>query len=72
MARRRRACWRREVVTADGKLRTVNAGRDADLFWGLKGGGGGSLGVVTSVTLKTHELPEFFGFAGLTIKAAIR
>ena len=59
-----------EVVTADGKLRTVNAARDPDLFWGLKGGGGGSLAAVTSLTLKTHDLPDFFGFAGLTIKAA--
>ncbi|MGZ5926674.1 MAG: FAD-binding oxidoreductase, partial [Rhizomicrobium sp.] len=38
-----------EVVTADGGLRIVNAGRDGDLFWGLKGGGGGSLAAVTSV-----------------------
>ena len=59
-----------EVVTADGKLRIVNAGRDGDLFWGLKGGGGGSLAAVTSVTLRTHDLPDFFGFAGMTIKAA--
>ena len=59
-----------EIVTADGKLRTINACRDADLFWGLKGGGGGSLGVVTKLTLKTHTLPEFFGYADCTIKAA--
>jgi len=58
-----------EMVTADGKLRTVNARRDADLFWGLKGGGGGSLGVVTKVTLKTHDLPERFGFVGCKISA---
>jgi FAD/FMN-containing dehydrogenase len=59
-----------EVVTADGRLRIINAGRDEDLFWGLKGGGGGSLAVVTSLTLKTHDLPDFFGFVGMTIKAA--
>jgi FAD/FMN-containing dehydrogenase len=59
-----------QIVTADGKLRTVNACKDADLFWGLKGGGGGSLGVVTSLTLETHELPEFLGYASVTIKAA--
>ena len=58
-----------EVVTADGKLRTVNARQDADLFWGLKGGGGGSLGVVTSVTLKTHDLPDRFGFVECKITA---
>jgi FAD/FMN-containing dehydrogenase len=58
-----------EIVTADGKLRTVNAHQDADLFWGLKGGGGGSLGVVTKVTLKTHDLPERFGYVGCKISA---
>jgi FAD/FMN-containing dehydrogenase len=58
-----------EVVTADGKVRTVNACTNADLFWALKGGGGGSFGVVTKVTLRTHPLPEFFGFAGGNISA---
>jgi len=50
-----------EVVTADGKIRTVNACNDPDLFWALKGGGGGSFGVITRLTLRTHELPNFFG-----------
>ena len=58
------------IVTADGKLRTVNDCNDPDLFWALKGGGGGSFGVITSLTLKTHDLPEFLGGASLTIKAA--
>lgn len=59
-----------QIVTADGKLRTVNACNDPDLFWALKGGGGGSFGVITSLTLKTHDLPEFLGGASMTIKAA--
>jgi FAD/FMN-containing dehydrogenase len=58
-----------EVVTADGKVRTANACTNADLFWALKGGGGGSFGVVTKVTLRTHGLPKFFGFVSATIKA---
>jgi FAD/FMN-containing dehydrogenase len=58
-----------EVVTADGVVRTVNACNDEDLFWALKGGGGGSWGVVTQVTLKTHDLPAFFGGAVGKIKA---
>jgi FAD/FMN-containing dehydrogenase len=58
-----------EVVTADGAVRIANACTNADLFWGLKGGGGGSLGVVTRVTLKVHELPESFGAVNMTIKA---
>ena len=59
-----------EVVTADGFVRTVNACNDPDLFWALKGGGGGSWGVVTKVTLRTHDLPEFFGGAKGKIKAS--
>ena len=57
-------------MTADGTVRVANACTNPDLFWGLKGGGGGSLGVVTRLTLRTRELPEFFGVANLTIKAA--
>ena len=40
-----------EVVTADGEVRIANACSDPDLFWALKGGGGGSLGVVTRADL---------------------
>lgn len=58
-----------EIVTADGRLRTVNACSDPELFWAIKGGGGGSWGVVTRLTLRTHELPTFFGAAWGEIKA---
>src|SRR5262249_40134733 len=58
-----------EIVTADGAVRTANACTNPDLFWALKGGGGGSLGVLTKLTLKTHELPALFGGVLLTIKA---
>jgi FAD binding domain/Berberine and berberine like len=58
-----------EIVTADGTVRTANACTNADLFWGIKGGGGGSLGVVTRLTLRTHSLPEFFGRLYTTIQA---
>jgi FAD/FMN-containing dehydrogenase len=58
-----------EIVTADGVARTVNACTDPDLFWALKGGGGGSWGVVTRVTLRTHELPQFAGAAWGTVQA---
>jgi FAD/FMN-containing dehydrogenase len=58
-----------EVVLADGSVRIANACSDPELFWALKGGGGGSLGVVTRLTLRTRELPESFGVASGTIKA---
>jgi FAD/FMN-containing dehydrogenase len=59
-----------EVVTADGEVRIANACTHPDLFWAIKGGGGGSFGVVTRLTLRTHELPEFFGGVFTTIQAA--
>ena len=59
-----------EIVTADGVARIANACTNPDLFWGIKGGGGGSLGVVTRLTLRTHELPEFFGAVFGDIKAS--
>jgi len=59
-----------EIVTADGAVRIANACTNPELFWGIKGGGGGSLGVVTRLTLRNHELPTWFGIAVLTIKAA--
>ena len=59
-----------EVVTADGEVRVANACSHPDLFWALKGGGGGSFGVVTRVTLRVHPLPEDFGAVNMTIKAA--
>ncbi len=59
-----------EIVTADGQVRIANACTNPDLFWGIKGGGGGSLGVVTRLTLRTRELPTFFGGVDLTVKAA--
>jgi FAD/FMN-containing dehydrogenase len=58
-----------EIVTADGMARTVNASREPDLFWALKGGGGGSFGVVTRLTLQTHVLPEHFGWAQFKVRA---
>ena len=58
-----------EIVTADGIARTVNANLEPDLFWAIKGGGGGCWGVITKVTLRTHPLPQFFGSVWGKIKA---
>src|SRR5262249_30296381 len=51
-----------DVVTADGTLRHVDATHDPDLFWALRGGGGGSLGAVTSFTLATRPAPTVSTF----------
>jgi FAD/FMN-containing dehydrogenase len=59
-----------EIVTADGQVRVANACTNPDLFWGIKGGGGGSLGVITRLTLRTRALPEFFGGVFGAIRAS--
>lgn len=43
------------VVTADGRVRHVDADTNEDLLWALRGGGGGNFGIVTSLTLRTHR-----------------
>ncbi|KAH9206006.1 FAD binding domain-containing protein [Leptodontidium sp. 2 PMI_412] len=48
-----------DVITAEGRAVTANAKQNPDLFWALKGGGPGTFGIVTSVTVKTFpELPS--------------
>ena len=58
-----------EVVTADGQVHIANPRTNPDLFWALKGGGGGSWGVVTRLTLRTHPLPKYFGAAWGKVQA---
>jgi FAD/FMN-containing dehydrogenase len=58
-----------EIVTADGQVRIANTCSNPDLFWAIKGGGGGTFGVLTRLTLRTHDLPQFMGFAGGSVKA---
>uniref|UniRef100_A0A7S4SDS7 FAD-binding PCMH-type domain-containing protein n=1 Tax=Alexandrium monilatum TaxID=311494 RepID=A0A7S4SDS7_9DINO len=53
-----------EVVLADGSLVVANEGQNADLFWAMRGGGGGTFGVATSVTYRTHESLEDRGRVG--------
>ena len=59
-----------EVVTADGKVRIANSCTNSDLFWALKGGGGGTFGVVSKLTLRVRDLPEFAGGANFTVRAS--
>jgi FAD/FMN-containing dehydrogenase len=50
------------VVTADGQVRGVSASADPDLFWALRGGGGGNFGIVTSFTFATVPAPQLTVF----------
>jgi FAD/FMN-containing dehydrogenase len=49
-----------EVVTADGEILTVDADHHADLFWGIRGGGG-NFGVVTRFKFRLHRVPAVTG-----------
>lgn len=44
-----------EVITADGTVMVASKHENEDLFWALRGGGGGNFGVVTSLT---YRLPK--------------
>lgn len=54
-----------DVVTAAGELVTASASENADLFWGLRGGGG-NFGVVTSFEFDLHPIGPTV-LAGLVI-----
>ena len=50
-----------DLVTADGKFVRVNARDNAELLWGLRGGGG-NFGVATSLEYQLHEVsPQMYG-----------
>lgn len=44
------------IVTPDGTLRKANACRNIDLFWALRGGGGGTFGVVLDATHRVEPV----------------
>jgi FAD binding domain len=51
-----------ELVTADGEQRRVDADNEPDLFWALRGGGGG-YAIVTALELELLPVSEAYGGA---------
>jgi FAD/FMN-containing dehydrogenase len=58
-----------EVVTASGEILVANDMQHADLFWALRGGGGGTFGIVSKMTMRTHTPPQTLGAVTGTIRA---
>jgi FAD/FMN-containing dehydrogenase len=51
-----------EIVTADGRLRRIDAEHDPDLFWAVRGGGGG-FGVVTALEFRLFPITRAYAGA---------
>ena len=49
-----------DMVLADGTFVTVNADKNSDLFWAIRGGGG-NFGIVTSFKFQAHDVKTVFG-----------
>jgi FAD/FMN-containing dehydrogenase len=55
---------RAELVTADGRHLTADAGHHPDLFWALRGGSG-NFGVVTSLEFRLHPVSTVYAGVAL-------
>jgi Berberine and berberine like len=49
-----------EIVTADGRVRTIDHEHEPDLFWAIRGGGG-NFGVVTKFHYRLVTVPQVSG-----------
>ncbi|KAG0244736.1 hypothetical protein BGW41_006294 [Actinomortierella wolfii] len=58
-----------KVVTADGELRVANAYQNQDLFWALRGGGGGTFGVVVEGVIRTHPGYQNLNHASIIVRS---
>lgn len=57
------------VVTPEGEILIANERQNADIFWAIGGGGGGTWGVITSVVVKAYLMPTALMWS-LTLQAA--
>jgi hypothetical protein len=58
-----------DLVLADGTTVTASATSHPDLYWAIRGGGGGNFGIVTSFTFTTYAAPAAMMCWSLTFPA---
>ena len=51
------------VVLANGTAVVANARQHPDLYWALRGGGGGNFGIVTRLVFRTHPVGQVATYA---------
>jgi FAD/FMN-containing dehydrogenase len=51
------------AVTADSRIVTATSGTDADLFWAMRGGGGGNFAIATEFIFTTEPAPDLVVFS---------
>ncbi len=51
-----------QIVLADGRILECDESHNQDLFWALRGAGGGNFGVVTSLVFQTVPVPKVTNF----------
>jgi hypothetical protein len=47
-----------EIVTPTGAILVANECQNSDIFWATRGGGGGTFGVITRITMKAYPMPQ--------------
>ncbi|KAF7173040.1 hypothetical protein CNMCM5623_005141 [Aspergillus felis] len=57
-----------EIITPTGDLITANECLNQDIFWAIRGGGGGTFGVILNLTIKAYPMPSM-SFMGFTVTA---
>ncbi|KAG0222653.1 hypothetical protein BGW42_006407 [Actinomortierella wolfii] len=59
------------MVAANGTIFRVNAATNPDLFWALRGAGGGSFGLVTEFHIQAYKAPAIITTAVITFQPSL-
>ncbi|KAF4553900.1 FAD-binding domain-containing protein 44 [Elsinoe fawcettii] len=51
-----------KIIAPDGSIKVLNEVSNPDLFWAIRGGGGGTFGVLIQATWKAHPTVPMIGF----------